>query len=213
LLESSPAPLDEVRQILADIRRDDLRASEVIRRLRSLLQKRETEMCPVDLNGAIAEACALVRAECGRRGVVVEARLSANVSVVRGDRVQLQQVLLNLLLNGMEAMADVSGVKKLTVLTRLVDKDSVEIAVTDTGPGIAPNLIRRLFDPFFTTKPEGTGLGLSISRSLVEAHDGRIWAESNPAGGATFRFTVPTGLQPAVNGSTDRQSEPLGSRK
>jgi PAS domain S-box-containing protein len=207
LLESFPAPLDEVRQILDDIRKDDLRASEVIRRLRALSQKRALDVQPVDLNEAISEVFKLIRAESVRRGVLVEAELATGLPLVRGDKVQLQQVLLNLFLNGMEAMADVTGAKKLTVRTGLDGNSCVEIAVSDLGHGVAPDRLLRLFDPFFSTKRDGMGLGLSIARSLVEAHGGRISAGTNPGGGATFRFTVPTeARQPVVQPSETQRA-------
>jgi signal transduction histidine kinase len=208
LLDSAPASLPEVRQILNDIRKDDLRASEVIRRLRALLRKREMELEPVDLNEIILEVVALIRPESGRRGIAIETELAANLPLVRGDNVHLQQILLNLLLNGMEAMADVPGAKTLSVRTALNDT-SVEIAVMDLGSGIGPDRLTQLFDPFFSTKNHGLGLGLSIGRSLVEAHGGRIWADNNPDGGATFRFTVPVDVQLPGKGSSDMQGTSL----
>jgi C4-dicarboxylate-specific signal transduction histidine kinase len=191
LLESGAASYDEVRQILEDIRKDDLRASEVIRRLRSLLHKRELEVQPIDLNEITSEVLRLIRAESLRRSVTVETGLAGNLPIVRGDKVHLQQVLLNLLLNGMEAMADTLEARRLGVYTSLNEHGFVEVAVNDTGAGIPPNCLPRIFEPFQSTKKEGMGLGLSISRSLIEAHGGRIWAENNHGGGATFRFTVP----------------------
>jgi PAS domain S-box-containing protein len=192
LLESAPPSLDQVRAILGDIRKDDLRASEVIRRLRTLLKKRAMEVQPVDLNEVSSDVVLLVRAESRRRGVTVESVPADDLPLVRGDKVHLQQVLLNLVVNGMEAMADVPGEKKVTVHATVTEDGSAEVFVSDTGPGIPPNRLPRLFDPFFSTKNEGMGLGLSIARSLVEAHGGTIWAENNPDGGATFRFTLPT---------------------
>jgi PAS domain S-box-containing protein len=209
LLESSPAPLDEVRQILVDIRRDDLRASDVIRRLRALLRKREMEVQPVDLNELIQEVLKLVRSEAERRGVAVEAVLAANLPLVLGDKVHLQQVLLNLLLNGMEAMADTPGTRHIILRNAVNENGSVEIAVSDTGPGITTDQLSRLFDPFFSTKKEGMGLGLSIARSLVEAHGGSIWAENNSEGGATFRFTVPTTAKQPTRESSETQKAAL----
>jgi PAS domain S-box-containing protein len=203
LLESSPAPLEEVRQILADIRKDDVRASEVIRRLRALLHKREMEAQPVDLNDTIQEVLRLVRGEAGRRVVAVEANLATDLPLVRGDKVHLQQVLLNLLLNGMEAMADAPGVRRITVRSSVDGNGLVEIAVSDTGPGIGADQLPRLFDPFFSTKKEGMGLGLSIARSLVEAHGGRIWAGDNPDRGVTFRFTLPTRAEQPARASPE----------
>ncbi len=195
LLESGSASLDEVRQILDDIRKDDLRASEVIRRLRALLRKRELKVQPLDLNQQTLEVLTLVRAESRRRGVAVATDLAVKLPAVRGDKVHLQQVLLNLALNGMEAMVEVPNAKILSVRTALTENGCVELAVSDTGTGIPPDHFPRLFEPFFSSKKEGMGLGLSISRSMVEAHGGRIWAENNPGGGATFRFTVPVGVQ------------------
>jgi C4-dicarboxylate-specific signal transduction histidine kinase len=192
LLESAGPQLDDIRQILADIRRDDLRASEVIKHLRALLRKREVELLPLDLNEVVADALRLVDGESRRRGIEVETELSAVLPTVRGDKTQLQQVLLNLVLNGMEAMAESSAAKRLlTVQTAGDPNEEAEVVVTDTGPGISPDRLPRLFDAFFTTKEYGMGLGLSIARSIIESHGGRIWAEKNTDGGAAFRFTLP----------------------
>src|SRR5262249_26310014 len=161
-------------------------ACEVIRRLRTLLRKREIEIQPVDLNEVISDVVQLTRAEAQRRGITVESEPADDLPLVRGDKVHLQQVLLNLVLNGMEAMARVAGGRRLTMRTVGNGNASVEIVVSDTGPGILPDRLPRVFDPFFSTKREGMGLGLSIARSLVRAHGGKIWAENNSGGGATF---------------------------
>jgi PAS domain S-box-containing protein len=211
LLESPAAPLDEVRQILDDIRKDDLRASEVIRRVRALVRHREVEMQCIDLTEAVADVVRLMRAEARRRGVAVKAELPARLPLVRADRVHLQQVLLNLFLNGMEAMAGATGEKRLTVRTALNADGCAEIAVSDTGHGVQPDRLARLFAPFFSTKKEGMGLGLSISRSLVERHGGRIWAENNPGGGATFRFTLPAERQQRLAEAPGPQQAALGA--
>ncbi len=191
LLDSAPDSLTEVRQILGDIRQDDLRANEIIRRLRGLLRKREIEMLPVQLGDITSEVLALIRADAKRRGVAVEVELAVDLPLVLGDRIHLQQVLLNLFLNGLESMAENQGAGRLHVRTQLNLQGLVETTVSDTGPGLLPDQLKRLFEPFYSTKKEGLGLGLSIVRSLVEAHGGRIWAENNPDRGATFRFVLP----------------------
>jgi PAS domain S-box-containing protein len=191
LLESGTEKLDEVRQILADIRKDDLRASEVIRRTRDLLRKRPMERRPLDLNEAAANVLQLVRNDAARRGVALVSEFAQGLPEVPYDRVHLEQVLLNLILNGMEAMADVElAQRRLTVRTSNAG-GAVEVAVSDSGHGVDPVHLPQLFDSFFTTKAEGMGLGLSIARSIVETHGGKIWVENRHEGGATFRFTVP----------------------
>jgi C4-dicarboxylate-specific signal transduction histidine kinase len=187
LLESAGAQLDDIRQILADIRRDDLRASEVIKRLRALLGKREVELLPLDLNEVVADALRLFDGEFRRRGIEVETELSAVLPAVRGDKTQLQQVLLNLVLNGMEAMAESSAAKRrLTVQTAGDPKEETEVVVTDTGPGISPDRLPRLFDPFYTTKEYGMGLGSRLldqsSNRTVDAFGRRkIPMEARPS--------------------------------
>ena len=192
LLESEQPHLEEVQRILADIRKDDLRASEIIRRMRELLHKRELELKPIDLNAITSDVLRLLDGETHRRGVEIEKQFAETLPVVRGDAIHLQQVLLNLILNGMEAMSESSeSNRRLTICTAYDGKGSVEVAVEDSGPGIPSGRLPLLFDSFFTTKSHGMGLGLSIVRSIVEAHGGRIWAENNPSGGACFRFTLP----------------------
>jgi C4-dicarboxylate-specific signal transduction histidine kinase len=211
LLESSPSSLDEVREILSDIRKDDLRAHEVIRRLRRLLQRRELQIQPLDLNELVAEVVRLVRTESARRGVIVRPAFANELPLIRGDAVHLQQVLLNIFLNGMEAMSDTPGEKVLTVRTAAFGKDSVEIAISDTGSGVAADQLSHLFDPFFSTKKEGMGLGLSISRSLVESQGGRIWATNNTGGGATFWITLPTDVPQLEPDPPAAETEPAES--
>jgi two-component system, LuxR family, sensor kinase FixL len=191
LLDSKNPPLDEIREILGDIRRDDLRADDAIRRIRALLRKREMQMEPLDLNETVSEVLRLAAGDVSRRHVEIRRKFARGLSLVLGDRGHLQQVLLNLIFNGMDAMKDTpEGARQLTVQTRSNSQGSVELAVTDCGCGIAPDRMPRLFESFFTTKKDGMGLGLSIARSIIEAHQGRIWAENNSGGGATFHITL-----------------------
>ena len=198
LLAADKPGLDHVRQILAEIRNEDLRASDVIQRVRSLAHKGTLERLPVNLNQLVEEVLQLVRLDAARREIDLEVQVPADMPRVRGDRVQLQQVILNLILNAMEAMS-VIGTGRRVLLRMTRDDPAVQIAVIDAGPGIDPAILPRLFHSFFTTKKEGMGLGLSIARSIIEAHDGRIWAENNPGGGAAFRILLPT-TTPAVRG-------------
>jgi PAS domain S-box-containing protein len=187
-----PMPrLNEVREILADVAADAHRAGEVIHRLRSLLKKDASRFRPLDLGDVIREAVALIRTDAIIRHQPIELALALDLPLVLGDRVQLQQVLLNLVLNGMDAMAArAAGERQLTIQTR-PEEHAVRVGVRDQGPGIPPDQLENVFAAFFTTKAEGMGMGLAISRSIVEAHGGRIWAENNPEGGATFCFTLP----------------------
>jgi signal transduction histidine kinase len=206
LLESGDRRLDDVRRILVDVRRDDLRASEVIRRLRGLLAKHEMAREAVDLNEAIAEVLRLLEAEARRRRVELVPELDGALPKVLGERVHLQQVLLNLVINAMDAMADTpADSRRVVVRTSRSGHDGVEVAVSDRGHGIAPERLPKLFDSFFTTKQRGMGLGLSIARSIVQAHGGRIWAESDGLVGATFRFTLPV-VQAAPRTALSEQS-------
>jgi PAS domain S-box-containing protein len=191
LLERSPPRVDEVRQILADIRMDDLRASEVIRRVRQLSRKREMELAPLDVNSTISDVLRLIANDARRRAISLETDLRPGLPLVPGDKVHLQQVLINLAVNGMDAMSGTPEAKRRLVVRTTAENGSVEISVMDAGHGIPPEQLPNVFDSYFSTRREGVGLGLSIARSIIEAHHGRIWAENNPAGGATFRFTLP----------------------
>ena len=192
ILASAPPPNPELQEVLADIRADDLRASNVIRHVRSLAVNRAMEMEPVDMNALAEEVCHLLRAEAGRRGVSPELDLAENLPSVRGDRVCLEQVLMNLVLNAMDALEQMPADRRHVVIQSRKDESArVMMRVRDTGPGISPEALPRLFDSFFTTKQQGMGLGLSICRTIVEAHGGSIRAENDPSGGATFQVTVP----------------------
>ncbi len=193
LLESEEPPLDEVRQILSDIRKNDLRADEAIRRIRDLLRKHETQMKPLDINMTISGVLRLVTGDALRRHVQIRKDLAPGLSLAFGDEIHLQQVLLNLIVNSMDAMDDTpESARQITIQTRPSGGDHIEISVTDCGCGIAPEKKPLIFESFFTTKQNGMGLGLSIARSIIEAHQGRLWAEDNPGGGTTFHFTVRT---------------------
>ncbi len=204
LLEGATPPLDEVRQILADIRKDDLRASEIIKSLRKLLMRGKLELLPVDINSVVTEVISVVRGESRRRNVDVQCVLDPELPLVRGHVVHLQQILLNLMVNAMDAMSNTQGIKLLMISTSQCN-GFVCVTVSDKGPGIPPDLLPQLFERFFTTKKDGMGLGLSISKSLIEGLGGRIWAESVSGQGATFYFSLPVVTVVAVGGS---ESEP-----
>ena len=191
LLASGADRRDELRAILADIRQDNLRASEVIRRLRALFAKHPVDWQPFDLNDAVRELEPVLRAEARRRGVALDMRLAATAAILVGDRVQIQQVLLNLALNAMDAANGLPEARRAVAVSVERDADRLDLVVRDRGQGIAPEHLPKLFDSFFSTKPRGMGLGLSITRTLVEAHGGRIWAESGPGAGAVFRVEWP----------------------
>ena len=183
--------LEEVRDILRDIREDDQRAGEVIDRMRALMKRGELTPTSLNIAEVVAEIMPLIHPDAVSRRMRLKAEVPGNLPRVRGDRVQLQQVLLNLILNGMDAMEEVpAGARRLIVRARQADAETIEVAVADAGHGVPDEKFTRLFEPFFTTKPNGMGLGLPISSTIIAAHGGRIWAENSPAG-ATFFFTVP----------------------
>lgn len=191
-LQAESPDLDEIKAILADIRSDDHRAGDVIARMRGLLRRREPRTERLDVGRVVVGVTALVRPDALSRSVRIELDLSRDVPDARGDGVHLQQVVLNLLMNGLDAVEGSPPDRRtLTVRTSRSGADSVEIAVSDSGRGIPPEVLPRLFEPFFTTKSNGMGLGLSICRTLLEAHGGSIAAESRPGAGATFRVTLP----------------------
>jgi PAS domain S-box-containing protein len=190
-LQQTPPDLGEITGILKDIRTDDQRAGEVIRRMRTLLRRHDIERARVDLDGLITEVIALVRPDAHSRRVHLTLESGPGEWWVLGDRVHLQQVVLNLLLNAMDAVKDVDPASRSVVLQgRQLDRQ-VEISVRDNGAGIAPAQFKHLFEPFYTTKPNGMGMGLSISRTIVEAHGGKFHVENNGSAGAVFRFVLP----------------------
>jgi signal transduction histidine kinase len=182
----------EVQDILADIKRDDLRASEVIKRLRRLLTKASPEAQEVNLNEVVREVVELLATQAAARHVSLSTNLALRAPRVSGDRVQLQQVVLNLVMNALDAIAAAhSAERRIIARTSVVDDTSAEVAIEDSGPGVATDKAERIFEPFFTTKDGGMGMGLSIARTIVESHGGRIWTTTQPGGGAVFLFSLP----------------------
>jgi signal transduction histidine kinase len=192
LIKADPPKLQEVAEILADIKRDDRRASDVIARIRRMMRKNPIEVQDIDLNESIGEAIQMVAADATVKGVSLKTELEPGLSKVRADRVEVQQVLLNLMLNAIEVLHDQNGEKReLVIRSKRANGKEAEVSVADSGPGIHEEVLPRIFEPFVTTKPTGMGLGLAISRTIVEAHGGQIRAENAPAGGAVFLFTLP----------------------
>jgi PAS domain S-box-containing protein len=193
LLASADPPLEAVREILVSIQNDDLRANEVLSRIRDFLRKREPETIEIDMNSLVRDGFRFVAGEALRRRVEIRLELAHGLPPVFGDRIQLQQVLLNLIVNGMDAMEQIPMAdRRLTLRTLRRGDDAVDMSVVDRGKGIAPGDLPHLFDTFFTTRSEGMGLGLSIAWSIVVAHHGRIWAENNEGGaGAIFHVSLP----------------------
>jgi signal transduction histidine kinase len=191
-LGAQPPDLHEIRQALGGIIEDGNRTGEVIGRIRGLINKVPLRRDPLDMNQAIFDATTLTRNELIRHRIALQIQLAQEPPVVQGDRIQLQQVLLNLIVNAIEAMCAVNeGPRELLISSASDAADSVLIAVRDTGPGLTPEGFDRVFQPFHTTKPDGMGMGLSICRSIVEAHGGRLWATANAPRGAIFQFTLP----------------------
>jgi C4-dicarboxylate-specific signal transduction histidine kinase len=184
--------LEEVRQALGRIVENGNRAGEVIGRIRALIKKAPPLKDDVAINDAISEVVALTHGEAMKNGVSVRTQLAKDLPPIAGDRVQLQQVILNLVINAVEAMSGTKeGPRELLLSTEKAEPDAVQVAVRDTGPGLAPLAMERLFDAFYTTKPNGLGLGLSICRSIIEAHGGRSSASANQPRGAMFQFILP----------------------
>jgi PAS domain S-box-containing protein len=191
-LVANPPNLEETRQAIDRIARDGNRASEVIKRIRVLMNKGEPARTAVNLNELIEETIALGQAELDRKQVLLETELAAELPCVMADRVQLQQVILNLAMNALDSLAAVANRPRvLRIRTDRSEPDTVRVAVEDNGGGITPQDSERVFEAFYTTKPQGLGMGLAISRSIVEAHGGRLWATPHNVAGVTFQFTLP----------------------
>jgi signal transduction histidine kinase len=191
-LDKSPPDVAEVREALTCIVNDADRASDVVDRIGSLIKKAPPRKEVVDLNAAILEVTALTRGEAGKTGVTVGTQLAGELPRIQCDRVQLQQVMLNLIVNAIQAMSGVEdGNRELHISTVSIEPEGVCVTVRDTGHGLRPESLPRLFEPFYTTKPDGMGMGLSICRSIIEAHGGRLWATKCEPRGALFQFTIP----------------------
>ncbi|MGN7806392.1 sensor histidine kinase [Ensifer sp. 22521] len=193
LLRKEQPDLDLIRQILVDIHEDDQRASDIIVRLRGLLKKRsEIDWQEFDLNEVVNSAIHILHAEAGQKSIVVSSSDPTRALPVRADKVHLQQVILNLATNAMDAMVDAAATeRKLVFQTALIENSEVELSISDTGRGIPSDQLDHVFHAFYTTKPTGTGLGLSIARAIIETYGGKIWADNRADGGAVFRFVLP----------------------
>jgi C4-dicarboxylate-specific signal transduction histidine kinase len=191
-MAAQPPKLEEARDSVSRILRDGHRAADVITRIRSLLKKSEPEVTPQNVNDLLREVIVLLQDALTRHHVGATLDLAPDLKAVMGDRVQLQQVILNLVMNGVEAMGDVADrPRNLLIATRPADHGGVAVTVRDSGVGIDPAVFEKLFDPFFTTKPEGMGMGLSVSRAIVQRHGGRLWASMNDGPGTTFHVALP----------------------
>jgi C4-dicarboxylate-specific signal transduction histidine kinase len=186
--------LEEARQSAALVVADGHRAGEIIGRIRALAKKAPPQKDWIDLNEVIREVIALARSDVQRSGIALDTRLSDDMPLVLADRIQLQQVILNLIINAIEAISGTGDrPRELLICSGTDETKRILVTVRDSGPGLDPKILDRLFDAFYTTKPQGMGMGLAISRSIIEAHDGRLWATANSDTGATFHFTLPTG--------------------
>jgi C4-dicarboxylate-specific signal transduction histidine kinase len=192
MLNGTPPNVDGARETARRTIRDGNRASDVIRRLRVLYSKREFTLEPLDLNEATQEVIALSMNDLQRNQVILRSELAGSLPQVTGDRVQLQQVILNLLRNGADAMVGIDNRPRELLIKTAQDVDGrVSLSVRDAGIGFEPDAVGKLFEAFYTTKTDGMGIGLSVSRSIIEAHRGRLWATANDGPGATFSFSIP----------------------
>ena len=187
--------LEEVRSDITRVVRDVQRAAEVIDRIRAQFEKGTPSQQILDLTEIIPETIALLRDEAVRHNVLIRRELAADRPQIFGDRLQLQQVLMNLIVNSIEAMKDIDGAREIVIKSQRAGNEQILISVSDTGVGLPPQLAEKIFDPFFTTKTHGTGMGLRISRSIIESHGGRLWAVASQGRGATFQFSLPVVIE------------------
>lgn len=211
-LEAQPPNLERVRQTLDWITKDGMRAGDIIGRIRALIRNAPPQKETLEINQAVLEVIALTRSEAFKNGVSVRTQFAEGLPPVQADRVQLQQVVLNLIVNAIEAMAAVGeGGRELVISTGRDASDGVHVTLRDSGPGLDPKNVDRLFEAFYTTKPTGMGMGLAICRSIIEAHGGRMWAGANEPRGAFFQFTLPLASDETASRLLEAD-EPTGQR-
>ena len=186
--------VEEARAAAIRIVKDGTRAADIIRGIRLLFKKGTPEREPVDVNEVVREMIVLLRSEATRYSVFLRTELAEDLPQIMGDRVQLQQVIMNLIMNSIDAMKDVDGTRELTIKSQRAENELL-VSVSDTGVGLPPQQADQIFNAFFTTKLQGTGMGLPISRSIIESHGGRLWATANVEPGTTFHFTLPTNVE------------------
>ncbi len=191
--------VEEAREAASRIVKDATRAADIISGIRLLFKKGASQREPVDLTEIIGEMVVLLRNEAARFSISIRTELTAELPTIMADRVLLQQVFMNIMLNGIEAMSQVEGPRELTVKAQPGSDDDLVVSVSDTGLGLPAHQADQIFNAFFTTKPYGSGMGLPISRSIIESHGGRLWASANSVRGATFQFTLPTEVEARVS--------------
>jgi C4-dicarboxylate-specific signal transduction histidine kinase len=211
LLQQNPPDLEQLEEALEGVTQGGSRASEIIDRIRSLVHKEDHPKKPLDLNKVAEDVIAFLQPELRRRGVTVSTDLDENLPPIEGNEIELQQVLLNLIINGAQAMNSNDGAARDLSVSTSAEDDFVELAVRDSGVGLAESQVEQLFEPFYTTKTNGIGMGLAINRTIVRAHGGRIYATQNAEQGATFRVRLPIHHQTlageVANGSVKQQGD------
>lgn len=190
-LAHTPPALDEVRESLASVVENDKRAGEIIKRLRAMLRKDSVDFVRLHINDVIEDVLKLLESDLLRRNVMVNMDLATHLPTITGDRIQLQQVIMNLVMNGCDAMMEMPAGREITLRSRAASPQGVEVSVSDAGHGVSPDRLEHIFTTFVSSKPHGMGLGLAISKSIIQAHHGRLWASNTPLGGASFSFFIP----------------------